>query len=60
MMEDKAMKKKYNSPELFVYPLGKVDAILMASTTSFDGYLETPQNMDILDETIIENEGDIG
>jgi len=55
------MKKNYSSPQVQVYPLGAVDTILMTSTTSFDGYLETPQDMDILDDNVlITNQGEIG
>lgn len=44
------MKKKYFPPVMRIYTFDTSSTILMVS--GFDGYLETPQDIPILDEEI--------
>ena len=51
------MKKKYLPPAMRIYTFDTPSTILMVS--GFDGYIETPQDIDIIDNDII-NSGDVG
>ena len=51
------MKKKYLTPAIYVYSLGY--AAMQQTSFPFDGYLETGQRLEILEEEIIKDD-DIG
>ena len=52
------MKKNYTSPSLVIYHLDVVVPILAGST--FDGNIETPQDLILGDDNVITDEDDIG
>ena len=51
------MKKKYYPPVMRIYTFDTSSTILMAS--GFDGYFETPQEINIINNDI-DNSGDVG